>query len=154
MIIHNSYCDKLKTFGHPSNFMTTPQVNMPFFSERWVKATYVGGHKAFPKKSHTKVGIYSDRLELTNPSILIPYSSIKNIENMDDKKISKLRVVVLGLVFLPLAIVGALWKKKMLYTVIQYNDETDEQTIILDFGKKIEEIQPLVYQKMLSAARI
>jgi hypothetical protein len=79
---------------------------------------------------------------------------MKNIENMDDKKISKLRVVVLGAVFLPLAIVGALWKKRVLYTVIEYNDGTDEQTIILDLGKKIEEIQPLVYQKMLSAAHM
>jgi len=39
---------------------------------------------------------------------------------------------------------GALWKKKLLYTVIEYNDGTDEQTIILDFGKKIEEIQPCI----------
>jgi hypothetical protein len=133
--------------------MTTPQVSMPFFSERLVKATYIGGHKAFPKKSHTKVGIYEDRLELTNPSLRIPYASMKNIENMDEKKISALRVVVLGIVFLPLAIIGALWKKKMIYTVIEYNDGIDEQTIILDFGRKLDKIQPLVYQKMLSAGR-
>jgi hypothetical protein len=131
--------------------MTTPQFNMPFFSERLVKVTYVGGHKAFPKKTHTMVGIHKDALELANPSLRIPYSSIKNIENMDDKKISALRVVVLGLVFLPLAIVGAMWKKKIIYTVIEYNDGMDEQTIILDFGKKLEEIQPLVYQKVLNA---
>ncbi|HZI71276.1 MAG TPA: hypothetical protein VFD60_08950 [Nitrososphaeraceae archaeon] len=53
----------------------------------------MGGHKAFPNKTHTKVGIHKDRLELTNPSLEIPYSSIKNIENMDDKRISKLRIV-------------------------------------------------------------
>ncbi|MFI5423498.1 MAG: hypothetical protein WB587_11495 [Nitrososphaeraceae archaeon] len=46
-----------------------------------------------------------------------------NIQNMDEKKISALRVVGLGLVFVPLAIVGAVWKKKHIYTVIQYNDE-------------------------------
>jgi len=40
----------------------------------------------------------------------------------------------------------------LLYTVIEYNDGKDEQTIILDFDKKIEEIQPLVYQKMLNAS--
>jgi len=131
--------------------MTIPQVKMPFFSERLIKATYIGGHKAFPKKTHTMVGIHTDGLELTNPSILIPYSSIKNIENMDETKISALRVVALGLVFLPLAIVGALWKKKMIYTVIDYNDGNDDQMIILDFGKKLEEIQPLVYQKMLNS---
>jgi hypothetical protein len=37
---------------------------------------------------------------------------MSNIENADEKKISKLRVVGLGLVFLPLAIVGTVWKKK------------------------------------------
>ena len=58
---------------------------------------------------------------------------------------------MLGLVFLPLAIVGATWKKKIIYSVIEYNDGMDEQTIILDFGKKLEEIQPLVYQKVLNA---
>ena len=41
------------------------------------------------------------------------------------KKISALRVVVLGLVFLPLAIVGAMPKKRMTYRVIQYNDGKD-----------------------------
>ena len=50
---------------------------------------------------------------------------MKNIENMDEKKISALRVVVLGLVFLPLAIVGAMPKKRMTYRVIQYNDGKD-----------------------------
>jgi hypothetical protein len=69
-----------------------------------------------------------------------------NIENMDEHKISALRVVLLG-------IIGILWKKRYLYTVIQYSDGTDDQTIVLDFGKKLDELQPLIYQKMLDSRR-
>jgi len=36
---------------------------------------------------------------------------MKNIENMTERRISILRVVALGLIFVPLAIVGALWKR-------------------------------------------
>ena len=70
-----------------------------------------------------------------------------NIQNMDEKKISALRVVGLGLVFVPLAIVGAVWKKKHIYTVIQYNDA--ELTVVLDFGRLIDKLQPFIYRKML-----
>ena len=72
-----------------------------------------------------------------------------NIQNMDEKKIPALRVVGLGLVFVPLAIVGAVWKKKHIYTVIQYNDETGELTVVLDFGRFIDKLQPFIYRKML-----
>jgi hypothetical protein len=72
---------------------------------------------------------------------------------MDEKKISALRVVGLGLIFVPLAIVGAIWKKNHIYTVLQYKDEIGEQTIILDFGKFIEKLQPFIYRKMLEFRR-
>jgi hypothetical protein len=38
-----------------------------------------------------------------------------------------------------------------MYTLIQYGDGIDEQTIVLDLGKKIDQVQPLIYQKMLYA---
>ncbi|HET9773461.1 MAG TPA: hypothetical protein VFP25_00610 [Nitrososphaeraceae archaeon] len=44
-----------------------------------------------------------------------------------------LRVVGLGLVFLPLVIVGTIWKKKKVNTVIEYNDGLDIQTMVYDF---------------------
>lgn len=83
----------------------------------------------------------------------IPYSNrdVSDISNNDDP--SALRVVGLGLAFVPLAIVGAMWKKKHIYTVIQYRDEMDKQTIVLDFGKHIEELQPFIYRKMLQYRR-
>ena len=82
----------------------------------------MGGHKAYPKAHHTRVYFYHDRLELERPELIIPYSAIYDIENMDEKKISALRVVGLGLIFVPLAIVGAIWKKNSIYTVLQYKD--------------------------------
>jgi hypothetical protein len=131
--------------------MLNSQIGLPTKIGKEFKVAYIGGHKAFPKKTHTKFRIHEDGIELMEPSLKIPYSSMTKIENMDEKRISALRVVVLGLVFLPLAVVGALWKKKYLYTVIQYGDGIDEQTIVLDFARNIDQIQPLIYQKMLDA---
>jgi hypothetical protein len=112
---------------------------------------YIGGHPAFPKSHDTKVLIFKDRLELEEPYIVIPYDTITNIENMDEKKIKALRVIALGLIFLPLAIVGALWKKKSLYTVIQTHDINNmEIALILDFHKKIEIAQSLIYNKIVA----
>jgi len=48
-----------------------------------------------------------------------------------------LRVVELGLVFLPLSIIGTMWKKKKVYTVIEYNDGLDSQTMVYDFEKHL-----------------
>jgi len=48
-----------------------------------------------------------------------------------------LRVVGLGLVFLPLSIIGTMWKKKKVYTVIEYNDGLDSQTMVYDFEKHL-----------------
>lgn len=76
-----------------------------------------------------------------------------NIENANEDKISAMRVAALGLVFLPLAIVGAMWKKKHVYTVIQYKDEIGEKTTVLDFRNKIDEAQPLIYHKMLDSKK-
>lgn len=114
----------------------------------YAHAKYMGGHPLYVKPSDTGVYLYDDRIEVVNPKLIIPYSAILRIENMDEKKISASRVIVLGLVALPLAIVGAMWKKKHIYTVIQYVDEIGEKTIVLDFGKQVDKAQPLIYRKM------
>jgi ribosomal protein L40E len=93
---------------------------------------------------------FPDRLEIEKLALIIPYSSITNIENADEKKISALRVVALGLVFLPLAIVGAVWKKKHIYTILEYTDRLNEtQTLIFDFKDDIEKAQGMIYKKMI-----
>jgi hypothetical protein len=52
-----------------------------------------------------------------------------------------------------LGIIGALWKKKHIYTIIHYKDELDEQKIILDFEDAVEYAQGLIYKKMLEARK-
>jgi hypothetical protein len=83
--------------------------------------------------------------------IKVNYSSISNVETMDKERISKLRVVGLGVIFQPLAIVGALWKKKQRYTVIQYRDEDTnmDQTMIFDCGNNVDHIQFMLYDLMI-----
>lgn len=117
------------------------------------RAHYLGGHKAIPiqKPMDIKILVFPDRLELTNVQLTIPYSSMRNIENMDKEQISTLRVVAIGVIFWPLLLVGRLWKKEKLYTVLEFDDGNDNQTIILDFGDHIEEMQPLIYRKMIKA---
>ena len=56
------------------------------------------------------------------------------------------RVIMLG-------VIGALWKKKHIYTVIHYKDELDQQKIILDFEDYVEYAQGLIYRKMLEARK-
>ena len=48
---------------------------------------------------------------------------------------------------------GLLWKKNYLYTVIDYTDENEEETIVLDFHRSAEKAQRLIYQKMIVARK-
>jgi hypothetical protein len=92
---------------------------------------------------------YYDRIEIDNPKLIVPYRYMQNIENTNEKKISALRVILLGLIFVPLAIVGALWKKNHVYTIIRFRDNFDDQMIVLDFDQNIASAQSLIYKRML-----
>jgi hypothetical protein len=110
---------------------------------------YLGGHKAFPTPTDTKMHFYPDRVEIDNPKLVVSYRHMQNIENTNEKKISALRVIVLGLIFVPLAIVGALWKKNHIYTIIRFRDYFDDQMIVLDFDENIDSAQSVIYKRML-----
>ena len=111
---------------------------------------YKGGHKAYPSPTATRMHFYEDRIEVDNPELVIPYRIMKNIENIHEKRISALRVVVLGLIFVPLAIVGAMWKKNHIYTIIRFrDDDDDDQKIIVDFEKNLDSAQSVIYKRML-----
>ena len=46
---------------------------------------------------------------------------------------------------------GAVWKKKHIYTVIEYTDALNEdQTLVFEFGGKLEEAQQMMYNEMLA----
>jgi hypothetical protein len=107
-------------------------------------AKYVGGHKMFPKSRDVEVALLSDKIKITGVDFEIPYSTITNVENVDEKKIELKRIVLLG-------IAGALWKKKHLYTVIDYTDPLEQQqSVLFDFEKNIEEVQQLIYNKSVN----
>ena len=110
---------------------------------------YLGGHKAFPTHTNTKMYFYYDRVEIDNPKLVIPYRHMQNIENINERRISALRVIVLGLIFVPLAIVGALWKKNHIYTIIRFRDYFDDQMVVLDFDQNINSAQSVIYRRML-----
>ena len=111
------------------------------------EAKYVGGHKLHPKSRDVTVQIAPEKLTVSEINLEVSYKSITNIENADEAKISAMRVVLLG-------VIGALWKKKHLYTVIQFKDELgNDQSMIFDFDKKIEEVQPLIYNKVVEARK-
>lgn len=119
---------------------------------------YMGGHKLYPKKVDCNVYLYIDNMDIEFDSrknknhIIIPYSKISDFQNEDDEKIRKRRIVALGLIFLPLAILGAVWKKKVRYTVIEYTDKLGmQETVIVDFGKHVERAQQSIYDKITNA---
>ena len=116
---------------------------------------YMGGHVEFPKPSKCRINFYNDRMELEDPKLIIHYESINNIESMDEKKISAKRVIALGLVFVPLAIVGAMWKKNHIYTIIEFrDDDDDDQKIIVDFDKNLDSAQLVIYKRMLEFRKV
>lgn len=56
----------------------------------------MGGHKLHPKKKFTEVYIFEDRVVIKEIGISIPFSGIKNVENMDEQRITKTRVFLTG----------------------------------------------------------
>jgi len=136
-----------KCFKSEEDRLNKP-VQQPFKSQTEFLATYVGGHILYPKlRKGVVVSVLHDKLSVSDVNIEIPFTSITKIENGDEKKIAALRVVLLG-------VVGALWKKKHVYTIIQFKDELqNEQTMIFDFEDQIEIVQPLIYNKVLEVRK-
>jgi hypothetical protein len=119
--------------------------NHPIESENQFFPKYLGGHKLYPKSLYTKVYVFSDRLEIAGLNLRIPYTSINDIENADEKKITAKRLFLVG-------VFAFAWKKKDLYTIIEYTDGFNKkQTLVFDFEKKIEEAQQKIYDRMLAS---
>jgi hypothetical protein len=112
---------------------------------------YIGGHPAYTEKKKTIVYVYHDRLEIEKLGIVIPVKDIRHIVNEDEEKVRKRRAVALGLIFLPLAFVALAWKKKFVYTVIEYSEPLGEHEIVIDFGKHMKEAQPYIYDQVVKA---
>jgi hypothetical protein len=90
-------------------------------------AKYCGGHKAYPTRKgvKTKILVFNDRIEMSNDRFLLSvrFDQMTNIENLSQNKI---------------------------YTVIEYKDGLDKQSLMFDLGKHLEKKQTVLYQKMIA----
>jgi hypothetical protein len=86
---------------------------------------YIGGHKAYPQSTYSEVYFYEDRIELQAYKLKIPFNQIKKVDSTREWKQHE-DVHSLG-------IMGLLWKRNAVYTVIEYNDGVDDQTVVIDF---------------------
>lgn len=117
-------------------------------------AEYMGGHKMYPKKTDCDVRMYPEGIHIEwgkihKTHLVIHYDTITAIENQDEKRITKTRILLTGF------IIGLLWKKRFLYTVIEYKDAAGiDQAIVLDFHRKADEAQQIIYRKMVEAKGI
>jgi hypothetical protein len=110
-----------------------------------IDAKYISGHPLYAHEKGTDVLFYVDRMKFDNMDITIPYASITNLGAQEDRHITKTRV------FLTPMFLGLFWKKKYRYTVIQYNDGIQDQTVILDFHKEANKAQKIIYSQMAGA---
>jgi hypothetical protein len=111
---------------------------------RSYSAKYLGGYTPLPRPVDTKMFLYDDKIIIDKIFLTIPYSKIINIENMDREKVTAKRFLLVGLFALA-------WKKKILYTVIEYDDGINTHHIVFDLGDHMDEVQPFIYQKMLES---
>jgi hypothetical protein len=110
-----------------------------------IDAKYISGHPLYYHEKGTDVLFYVDRMKFDNMNITIPYASITNLGSQEDRHITKTRVFLTGV------FPGLFWKKKYRYTVIQYNDGIQDQTVILDFHKEANKAQKIIYNQMAGA---
>ena len=109
-----------------------------------IDAKYISGHSLYAHEKGTDVLFYDDRMQFDNMDITIPYIAITKLGSQEDRHITKTRVFVTG-------VVGLFWKKKYRYTVIEYNDGIQDQSVILDFHKDANKAQKIIYPKMIEA---
>ena len=131
----------------------------------WTEIKYLGGHQGHPvvKSTNVVMEIHENSLEIHNYKknliISIPYEQIQKVDNMSTKKVSVKRPIILGLIGLlgfgvgsiVGVIIGVLWKKKHIYTIIEFNDGRFTYSPLFDFSKNMEKCQPIIFQKMLMA---
>jgi hypothetical protein len=112
-------------------------------------AKYIGvlsSNKSYPVEEGAYVKFYEDRLVIEllkrKYKTTIPYKNMTKVENIDaGKKFDIDRIVALG-------IPGLFWKRHHILTVLKYtDDDSNPQTIALDFEANTEYAQPLLVKK-------
>jgi hypothetical protein len=106
---------------------------------------YIGGHEACPQSTYSEIYFYEDRIELQAYKLKIPFNQIKNVDSTREWKRHE--------DWAALGIVGLVWKKNAVYTIIEYNDGVDDQKVIIDFGNNANYAQGLIYKKMVESRK-
>jgi Short C-terminal domain len=124
-------------------------------------AKYIGlssSDKSYPLEEGAYVKFYEDRVVIdllkTKHQTVVPYKNMTEIQNVDaGKKVDLDRVFGLSLVSLGVGtIVGLLWKRHAVITVIKYSDDTSEpQIMALDFMHNTKYAQPIMDRRMREA---
>jgi hypothetical protein len=108
------------------------------------KAEYIGGHPLYTKKMKVELVVDSNELRIPEMNLTIPYNKLTNVQKMTQEKISALRLFLVGIFALA-------WKKKKEFLVISYRDDAEiEHSMVFD-TKEIDNVTPLLYQKMIEA---
>lgn len=107
------------------------------------KAKYLGGHGAFPKSMDCRINLMDSYIEIPEFPLQIPYANVVNIQSQTQEKITAMRLLLTGLL-------AFAWKKKKLYMVLTYKENSIEHNMIFDVDK-IEEVQPAIYRQMMAA---
>jgi len=115
-------------------------------------------HSAYAKRCKCDIGFYSNVLQVQfgmihEHAITIPYAAITDVNIEDRLRITKTRVWLTGISFFGLLLKRVvLWKSVFPYTAIKYTDEIGiKQKVAIDFKRRAEQAQELLYQKMLAA---
>ncbi|MGB7558993.1 MAG: SHOCT domain-containing protein [Nitrososphaeraceae archaeon] len=115
----------------------------------------LGSNKSYPLEEGSYVKFFEDRVVIdllkSKHQTVVPYKNMTEVQNVDaGKKVELERIVGLSLVSVGIeSIVGLLWKRHAIITVIKYSDDSSEpQTIALDFEHNTKYAQPLIDGKM------
>jgi hypothetical protein len=105
----------------------------------------LGTNKSLPVDEDSYVYIFEDRIDIellkSKTRVTIPYRSMTDLQNVDaGNKVDLDRVIGLGLV-------GLLWKRHHVVTIIKYTDDEIPQVIALDFLAGLQYAQPLIDKK-------
>jgi len=111
------------------------------------KAKYLGGHAAFPKQMKIELQLMPDHIFIPEMPLKIPYKNIVNIQSLTKEKLTAMRLLFLN-------ILAFAMKKKKLYMMLSFKDEAGLTHNMIFDVKKIDEVQPVIYQRMMQAKTI
>jgi len=105
------------------------------------KAKYLSGHSSYPKSMNVHIIMMPNYLEIPEFPLQIPYEMIHDVQSLSQEKITSLGLLHGGL--------ASVLKRKKVYMVLTFDDDTAiEQNLVFDV-EKIDEIQPILYHKIM-----